>query len=91
MSDIINDDIGRTFCKAHRRETCHECCMSFEPMNRDAEERAGLRKPKTEVEKLAETQAIAEYALRGMERMHPRPPRAVFEQNRKHLSEPRWS
>ena len=41
MNDIFTDEIGRTFCEKHRRrETCHVCCMSFEPMNRMAEESA---------------------------------------------------
>lgn len=47
MFDIVSDEFGRTFCKTHSREICHECCMSFDIQNRMAEENAGLRKKKT--------------------------------------------
>lgn len=83
MSDIEHDEIGRTFCKLHHRETCHECCMCFEPMNREAEERAGLVQERTEAEKLAEEKAQALYALRGMEQMVPRPNEEIVAQTRK--------
>ena len=82
MSDIETDEIGRCFCKKHRRETCHECCMCFEPTNRMAEEDAGLVKKRSEAEKFAQERAQAVYALRGMEQMKPRPNEEVFEQTR---------
>ena len=50
-----------------------------------AEERAGLVKPKTSVERAAGDYAVAWYALQGMGRMHPRPPVEVWEQNRAFL------
>lgn len=56
--------------------------MSFEPMNRMAEESAGLVKKRTEAEKIAEEKAQALYALKGMEQMSPRPAEAVFQQTR---------
>ncbi len=85
MSDIINDEIGRCFCKAHNREVCHICCMSFDCPNRLAEERAGLRKKRTEVEEAAEEKVTAMFALKGMEEMVPRPNEEVFKMNRKYL------
>lgn len=85
MNPTYKDDIGRMFCDKHRREVCHECCYCFEPMNRDAEERAGLRKKRTEVELAAEEKAMAMFALRGMERMVPRPAAERFQETRKWL------
>ena len=85
MSDIIHDEINRTFCKAHRREICHECCMSFDMQHRMAEEDAGLRKKKTDVEVAAEEYAIAMTSLRGMDQMIPRPSPEVYEMNRGYL------
>lgn len=87
MFDIVKDEIGRCFCKAHRREECHECCMSFDITNRMAEEEAGLIKKRTPWEVAAEEKAIAYVALQGMERMHPRPSEAVFAQNQKFLKD----
>ena len=78
---MINDEIGRCFCKAHNREVCHICCYNFEPTNRMAEENAGLIKKRTEIEETAESYAIAKCSLKGMERMHPRPHAEVFKQN----------
>ena len=52
-----------------------------------AEEEAGLRKKRTEVEETAEMVAVCLYALDGMERMYPRPDEAIFEQNRRWLKE----
>ena len=85
FEDITHDEIGRTYCKEHNREVCHICCMSFEPQNRMAEEGAGLRKKKTEVENAAEEKATAMYALRGMEKMVPRPTEQIWEMNREYL------
>jgi hypothetical protein len=83
----VSDDIGRCFCKDHRREVCDKCCLAFDIPNRMAEERAGLRKPKTQVEEAAEDWAVATFALQGMEQMHPRPTEAVFAQNNELLRE----
>ena len=55
--------------------------------NRFAEESAGLRKERTEAEKVAEEVALGMSALRGMEKMVPRPAEAVFQQNRNWLKE----
>ena len=57
----------------------------FDVTNRMMEENAGLVKKRTPVEVAAEEYAVVWYALQGMERMHPRPPDKVFEQNRVHL------
>lgn len=48
------DKVGRWFCYAHRRDRCHECGYDFVRMNEMAEVSAGLRKPPSKVEKLAE-------------------------------------
>ena len=85
--DHIVDEIGRCFCKAHKRETCHECCLCFEPTNRMAEENAGLVRKRTDIEFAAEDFAIAQRALRGMEQMVPRPNEEIWEQNRMYLQE----
>jgi len=61
--------------------------MSFDILNREAEEDAGLVKRKTEVERAAEDYAIALHALQGMERMYPRPSPEVFAENRQFLRE----
>eukprot|EP00980_Cylindrotheca_fusiformis_P015541 scaffold4424_cov102-Cylindrotheca_fusiformis.AAC.1 len=83
--NTYKDKIGRIYCKEHRREICHECCMSFDMPNRMAEENAGLVKKKTELEKAAAEVALIMFALQGMERMVPRPSPAVFEMNRNYL------
>ena len=85
FGEHITDDIGRCFCKDHRRELCHECCLSFDMPNRLAEERAGLKKPRTAIEEAADEWALATHALQGMKRMVPLPSEAVFEQNREYL------
>ncbi len=88
MSDLItNDEYGRIYCKEHNRDICHECGMDFRDMNRMAEEDAGLKKKRTEVEQTAEMIAVCLYSLQGMERMYPRPNEAIFEDNRRRLRE----
>eukprot|EP00984_Skeletonema_dohrnii_P002283 scaffold795_cov94-Skeletonema_dohrnii-CCMP3373.AAC.11 len=88
MSSImINDEHGRAFCKEHNRDICHDCGLDFRDMNRMAEEDAGLKKKRTEVEQTAEMIAVCLYALNGMERMRPRPNEAIFENNRQRLKE----
>eukprot|EP00977_Amphora_coffeiformis_P022399 scaffold10860_cov182-Amphora_coffeaeformis.AAC.16 len=82
FGEHICDKIGRCYCKEHRREVCHECCLAFDVSNRYAEEAAGLRKKRTPVEEAAEEKAIVMFALRGMERMRPRPSDAVFAEHR---------
>jgi len=84
FGDHISDEIGRCYCKDHRREVCHECCLSFDVTNRYAEEAAGLRKKRTPVEEAAEEKATAMFALRGMEQMVPRPSAEVFAMNREY-------
>lgn len=78
----ITDEIGRCFCKEHRREVCHDCCLAFDMGNRYAEEGAGLRKKRTPVEEAAEEKAMLMFAQRGMEQMVPRPSEEIFRQNR---------
>jgi len=65
MEETYEDEIGRLFCDKHRREICHECCFDFEPMNRDREEDAGLRAPKTELEIAAEDLVVANSSLQA--------------------------
>mmetsp|Transcript_14684 Transcript_14684/g.21668 ORF Transcript_14684/g.21668 Transcript_14684/m.21668 type:complete len:316 (-) Transcript_14684:84-1031(-) len=79
IGEITHDEYGRCFCKDHHRETCNECCLSFD--NRHIEEKVGLRKKRSEVELVAEQKAIILSALRGMEQMRPRPNKEVFEQH----------
>lgn len=71
MSDIVVDEIGRTFCKAHRKDQCNICCMSFTLPNEQAEIRAGLRRPKTRAEELAEQKVMLD---RGLAFMYQQPP-----------------
>ena len=87
MPGMTKDEHGRAFCKEHNRDICHVCGMDFRDMNRLAEEDAGLKKKRTEVEQTAEFIAVILNSLQGMERMHPRPNEAIFEQNRRRLKE----
>eukprot|EP00985_Skeletonema_marinoi_P023632 scaffold15840_cov142-Skeletonema_marinoi.AAC.6 len=88
MSSIMTkDEYGRAFCKEHNRDICHDCGLDFRDMNRMAEEDAGLKKKRSEVEQTAEMIAVCLYALNGMERMRPRPNEAIFENNRQRLKE----
>ncbi|KAL7494946.1 hypothetical protein ACHAWT_003550 [Skeletonema menzelii] len=87
LPEITNDEYGRAFCKEHNRDFCNVCCMDFRDTNRMAEENAGLKKKRTEVEEVADMVAVCMYALQGMERMYPRPSEAIFEQNRQWLKE----
>ena len=66
MEDTYVDDIGRMFCTKHKRATCHDCCFDFAEMNESMEVDVGLRKPKSEVEQVAEELAVANFSLRGM-------------------------
>ena len=54
IAEMWNDEIGRCFCDAHRREKCHECCFDFGFLNRQTEVELGMRKPPTKIEDLAE-------------------------------------
>ncbi|KAL3944084.1 MAG: hypothetical protein SGBAC_001815 [Bacillariaceae sp.] len=81
--DIVMDEIGRFFCKAHRRELCYECCFSCEAKNRIVEETTGLVNKRTPWEVVAEEMADASMELGKMERMNPRPPEATFVHYRK--------
>ena len=65
--DMYCDEIGRSFCTAHKREVCHECCYDFTAVNRVAEVGAGLRKPPTRTEELAEEKAILVRGLQFLE------------------------
>eukprot|EP00937_MAST-01D_sp_MAST-1D-sp2_P004098 g4098.t1 len=67
--ETVEDDIGRIFCKLHRRDVCHECCMDFRACNRFAEERAGQRKTRTELEDLAEQKVQLQNGLAHMRNM----------------------
>ena len=76
------DDVGRMFCK-HKRDYCHVCCVDHRHSNRAVEEAYGMRPKETKLEEAARMYAISLRALRQMEKMHPRPSEAVFEQNRR--------
>eukprot|EP00578_Thalassiosira_sp_NH16_P020375 CAMPEP_0181091686 /NCGR_PEP_ID=MMETSP1071-20121207/8529_1 /TAXON_ID=35127 /ORGANISM="Thalassiosira sp., Strain NH16" /LENGTH=332 /DNA_ID=CAMNT_0023173839 /DNA_START=47 /DNA_END=1045 /DNA_ORIENTATION=+ len=87
IPDMKNDKFGRCFCAAHNREICHQCCVDHSMTNRIIEENAGLTKERTKAEKVAADVASGMSALRGMDRMHPRPSEEVYEQNRNWLKE----
>ena len=87
MDPTEYDEIGRIFCAKHHRDYCHECCFDFRDQNRAIEEEAGLRKKRTPVEEAATNWAVCFTALQGMERMQPRPNKAVFDQNRQFLKQ----
>jgi hypothetical protein len=76
------DEVGRMFCK-HDRDYCHICCVDYRMGNRVMEEAAGLKKKESELEEAARMYATSLGALKGMERMRPRPSDEVFEQNRR--------
>ena len=54
MKKIYYDEIGRRFCRKHRREVCYECCYDFSKLNEIREVDAGLRAPKSEFDQAAE-------------------------------------
>lgn len=85
LPEITLDKIGRTYCKAHNRETCDVCCMSFDIPNRLIEEEKGLKKKRTDVEKVAGEKASLIYAMKGMEQMIPRPNKEVWKFHREQL------
>jgi hypothetical protein len=68
MADNMwTDDIGRCYCKAHRREQCHVCCYDFDMLNRQAEINAGIRKPPSEIETLAEQRGMLLKGIKFMD------------------------
>lgn len=79
--ESTTDKVGRMFCE-HNKDYCHVCCVDYRMGNRYIEEGAGLKKKETELEEAARMYATALKALRGMEKMHPRPSPEVFAQNR---------
>jgi hypothetical protein len=87
MEETYYDEIGRIFCKKHKRGYCHECCFDFRDQNERVEEDTGHKKKRTPMEEAANMWAVCVSALSGMERMVPRPNEEIFKQNRKHLSE----
>lgn len=54
MAEVYTDEIGRCFCEAHRRSTCHECSLAFDMVNEMMEQQAGLKKPPSRARQLAE-------------------------------------
>jgi len=66
LCDTKYDEIGRIFCAKHDRELCHECCVDFGLLNRQVEIDAGLLKPPTEIEKLAEDRANLRRGIKFM-------------------------
>lgn len=66
MSDIYTDEIGRMFCKDHRKVHCNICCMSFDIQNKHAEIAAGLRRPPSKAEELANQKVMIERGLAFM-------------------------
>jgi len=82
-SGDYRDDFGRMFC-SHDRDFCNICCVDHRLGNRVMEEDAGLKKKATPVEEAAQMYATTLRALRGMEKMHPRPSEEIFENNREY-------
>ena len=73
MGDVYyTDEIGRCFCKAHRRDSCHKCCFDFVKMNQMTETQAGLRKPPSKIDELIDEQDMLK---RGISFMKQQPPR----------------
>lgn len=65
-AEMWTDDIGRCFCAAHKRMTCHECCFDFAEMNMMTEIDKGLRKPFSRAQELAKEKVIIDRALAHM-------------------------
>ncbi|GKY92796.1 hypothetical protein MPSEU_000249300 [Mayamaea pseudoterrestris] len=57
-SSTQTDNVGRSFCQSHGRESCHECMVDFTRINRFAEENAGLRPKPSRTEELQEEKAM---------------------------------
>lgn len=72
MPNIYTDEIGRSFCNAHRKVHCNVCCLSFEELNIHAEIEAGLRRPPTKAEELAKQKVMIERGLAFMMNQDPR-------------------
>lgn len=89
QKESVSDEIGRSFCRAHGREVCHDCFTFFSYQNRDAEEEAGLIKKKTPWEAAAEDHVLATTTLSAAEDLDPhlRPPEIAVGQARKLLAE----
>ena len=80
FNDSKIDEIGRLFCSKHSRELCHECCMDFGLLNRQAEISAGLLKTPTEIEKLAEERMTWNHGIVWMQqrRYDPKDEKLLF-------------
>ena len=63
MLETFEDKLGRMYCKMHRRQNCHECCVDFRSMNEMMEVDAGVRKAPSRMEELAKERAEL---VRGM-------------------------
>eukprot|EP00945_MAST-04E_sp_MAST-4E-sp1_P005279 g5279.t1 len=61
------DEYGRIYCEKHRKQLCNTCCFDFTEMNLDLEEELGLRKKRSEVERLVETLHMLQNGMRFME------------------------
>lgn len=81
------DEHGRLYCEAHRREVCDICCMSFDMPNRMQEEEVGILPKRTEVEKVADFIALIIKSLRDMHNMVPLPNEEVWAGNRGYLND----
>jgi hypothetical protein len=66
LPEVWVDEVGRTFCKAHRRSTCNKCCMSFDEMNERAEIAKGLRPQRSAREELLRDKAMLERGLKAL-------------------------
>jgi hypothetical protein len=85
MEETVYDDIGRMFCKEHRRAVCHVCGFDFQMMNEDVEANAGLRKKKSEVEQVAEDFEAASVSLNYMRQQGMTGP--MYEQAKQYYDE----
>jgi len=70
MSDMWSDDIGRCFCKKHRREICHKCCFDFTLINRRLELEAGIRQAPSQLETLTEQRVMLLNGIQFMRDNH---------------------
>ena len=65
--EVYTDKMGRSFCDAHRRESCMACQLDFKIMNDEVEIQCGAKKPYTEVERLTKDKVTLERGIKFMD------------------------
>ena len=80
--ELYHDKYNRCFCTLHKKANCISCGLDFTMLNEMMEEQCGLRKERTEIEKLFEQYAELEAALR-----QPAPTPSMDEYCRKRFKE----